>query len=105
MRRAIFAIVAVVLLGLALVRLGQILLSDSKPKGRTGTAASDIEKKPPAYTPADGPKLSSRDVPGLTSIDEEYTRLVEAVMPAVVSITTQKVQQGPPSQFDPFDLF
>jgi Do/DeqQ family serine protease len=26
-------------------------------------------------------------------------------MPAVVSITTQKVQQGQPGQFDPFDLF
>jgi serine protease Do len=105
MRRAIFALVALLLLGLGLFRLGQILLSDGKPqKSRGSSTGADADRKPPAYTPAEGPKLSARDVPGLTAIDEEYTRLVEAVLPAVVSITTQRVQQGSPTQINPFDL-
>jgi len=103
MRRAIFALVALLLLGLGLFRLGQVLLSDGKPTRKTSTSTPPIERKPPAYTPADGPKLSSRDVPGLTAIDEEYTRLVEAVMPAVVSVTTQRIQQATPQQMNPFD--
>src|SRR4051812_9870890 len=103
MRRAIFALVALLLLGLGLFRLGQVLLSDGKPVRKTSASTPPIERKPPAYTPADGPKLSSRDVPGLTAIDEEYTRLVEAVMPAVVSVTTQRIQQATPQQMNPFD--
>jgi serine protease Do len=104
MRRAIFALVALLLLGLGLFRLGQILLSDGKPQPRGSSAGATADRKPLAYTPAEGPKLSARDVPGLTAIDEEYTRLVEAVLPAVVSITTQRVQQGSPTQINPFDL-
>jgi len=105
MRRAIFALVALLLLGLGLIRLGQMLLSDAKrqqTRGSTNNVSAD--HKPLAYTPAEGPKLNVRDVPRLTAIDEEYTHLVEAVLPAVVSITTQRVQQAGPAQINPFDL-
>jgi serine protease Do len=105
MRRAIFALVALLLLGLGLFRLGQVLLTNANSPRGGSSAATNPDRKPPAYTPADGPKLDPRDLPGLSRIDEEYTRLVEAVMPAVVSITTQRVSQGKPAQFNPLDLF
>ena len=49
------------------------------------------------YTPAEGPKIDPKDIQVLTALDAEYTRLVQAVVPSVVSITTERraPTQGP----------
>lgn len=94
MRRAAFILVIVLLLGFGAFRVGQLLVGpDDEPT-----------PKPTAYTPADGPRLSADDVPKLTAIDEEYTHLVEKVMPAVVSITSQRVTQLGPARINPLDM-
>jgi serine protease Do len=95
MRRAAFIIVILLLLGFGAFRLGQLLF---------GPAATIEAPKPTSYTLADKPKLEERDVPKLTAIDEEYTHLVAAVMPAVVSITSQRVTQLGPARVNPLDL-
>jgi serine protease Do len=46
-----------------------------------------------------------REVPGLLRLEEEYTHLVESVVPSVVSITTQTlIQERVPMVVDAFDL-
>jgi serine protease Do len=42
------------------------------------------------FTPITAPKLSLDDVKVLTAIDAEYTRLVQSVVPGVVSITSSR---------------
>src|SRR5262245_66650232 len=42
------------------------------------------------FTPAEAPKLNLEDVKVLANLDAEYTRLVDAVVPSVVSITSAK---------------
>jgi len=56
------------------------------------------------FTPADGPKLDDSDVHILAAMEDEYTRLVQAVVPSVVSITATKRVQVTSVQ-DPFELF
>ncbi|MEQ1859035.1 MAG: trypsin-like peptidase domain-containing protein [Chthoniobacteraceae bacterium] len=94
MRRAIFIIVILLLLAFGAFRVGQWLV---RPR-------IEATPKPTAYTPADGPKLDTRDVPKLTAIDEEYTVLVEKVLPAVVSITSKRITQLGPAGINPLDL-
>jgi Do/DeqQ family serine protease len=56
------------------------------------------------FTPADGPKIDAKDVQVLAALDAEYTRLVQAVVPSVVSITssrTVRLQQ----RMSPMELF
>ncbi len=51
------------------------------------------------------PKFVGGQLPMLASMEEEYTKLVEIVVPSVVSITTQKrVRQRVPMVMDAFDL-
>ena len=45
---------------------------------------------PETFTPAEGPRLESKDLPGLNSLDAEYTRLVDSVVPSVVSVNTSR---------------
>ena len=47
-------------------------------------------KRAGQYTPADGPKIDPKDVQVLSALDSEYTRLVQAVVPSVVSITSSR---------------
>lgn len=98
MRRFIFVFVVVLLLAFGAFRIGQMLVRPSR--------SSNVEPtpKPTVFTPADGPKIEAGDVPKLTAIDEEYTHLVEKVIPAVVSITTQRVTQAQAARANPFDL-
>ena len=57
------------------------------------------------YTPAAGPKIDIKDMQVLAALDTEYTRLVEAVVPSVVSITTSRHVQAPRSQIsDPLEM-
>jgi len=62
------------------------------------------ERVPEKFTPAEGPKLGDEDVHVLKAMEEEYTQLVQAVVPSVVSITaTKRVQERVVE--DPFELF
>jgi serine protease Do len=47
-------------------------------------------RAPEKFTPAEAPKLNLEDVKVLAAIDVEYTKLVNAVMPSVVSITSSR---------------
>jgi len=60
--------------------------------------------KPGNFTPATTEQLKLGGTPSLAAIDEETTRLVRAVVPAVVSITTSRKVQAP-QIIDPFDFF
>jgi len=99
MRRVAFFLVILLLLGAGAFRLGQLLVAPAKTASEAVTTP-----KPTVYTPAEGPKLSETDVPRLSAIDEEYTKLVERVLPAVVSITSKRVTQMGPSRINPLDL-
>jgi serine protease Do len=57
------------------------------------------------YTPASGPKIDIKDMQVLAALDTEYTRLVDAVVPSVVSITTSRRVQVQSSGANPLDLF
>lgn len=62
--------------------------------------------RPERFTPAAGPRLDGKDVEVLAAIDREFTRLVGAVVPSVVSITTAKRERVPdPAIVDPFEFF
>jgi serine protease Do len=45
---------------------------------------------PEKFTPAAGPRLSASDLPSLSAIDAEYTKLVQSVVPSVVSVATSR---------------
>jgi Do/DeqQ family serine protease len=96
MRRGIFIFVVVLLAGAGLFRFAQLTFDfpggPSEPRG------------PAPYTPAEGPKLAPGDVPRLAAIDEEYSRLVEAVMPSVLSITSQRISAKGQARVNPLDL-
>ena len=62
---------------------------------------AELQRK---YTPAEGPKLGTEDVHVLAEMEEEYTKLVQAVVPSVVSIIATKHVEAPAVQ-NPFDLF
>jgi serine protease Do len=60
------------------------------------------QAKPERFTPAEGPKVDLGSVDILQRLNEEYTKLFDAVVPSVVSITTTKTVQRAP---DPFEFF
>jgi serine protease Do len=58
------------------------------------------------YTPASGPKIDIKDMQVLAALVSEYTRLVDAVVPSVVSITTsRRVQVAQSTGNTPLDMF
>lgn len=59
---------------------------------------------PTTFTPATAPQLNLGEMPSLAAIDRETTRLVQAVVPSVVSITTSRKVKGP-QIIDPFEFF
>ena len=61
------------------------------------------ERIPEKFTPAAGPKLDYDDVHVLEAMETEYTNLVQAVVPSVVSIIATKRIEAPVE--DPFELF
>jgi len=68
------------------------------------TENRSLDHLPEKFTPAAGPKLDYDDVHVLAAMEEEYTRLVQAVVPSVVSITATKRVEAPAVE-DPFELF
>ena len=91
MRRFLTFVILVVLFVFALYRWNE---------QRTGGERFRPEK----YTPAEGAKLNLDDVKVLAAMEAEYTKLVDAVVPSVVSITASKRVRGP-AMVDPFDLW
>lgn len=64
---------------------------------------SEMERRvPEKYTPATEATVALKDVHLLAQLDREYTQLVEAVVPSVVSITTSRRIKTPPL-LDPFE--
>lgn len=88
MRRSVFLILLALLAGFAIYRYAE-------NGGRRGGA----EK----YTPAAGPRIDPKDVQVLSALDAEYSRLVAAVIPSVVSVVTQRRVQVP-QMMDPFEF-
>jgi len=97
MRRTIFILIVCLLLGAGLFRVAQLL---SGPRAAAKSSAEGAGK----FTPAVMPKFSGKDLPGLSSIDSEYTRLVEAVMPSVVSVTSRRAIEQNARAADPFEV-
>jgi serine protease Do len=78
--------------------LGISLLYVWQSKGPGTAGQAKVEK----FTPAEGPKIDLGSVDILQRLNEEYTKLFDAVVPSVVSITTTKTVQRSP---DPFEFF
>ena len=89
MRRSVFIILVAALAGFALYRYLHL------------THPSAPRRMPDKYTPATGTKIDPKDVQVLSALDAEYSRLVAAVIPSVVSVTTQRHVAAP---FDPFEF-
>jgi len=70
------------------------LLAISKWNQRRGT--------PETFTPATAPNLG--EMPVLAALDQETSRLLQTVIPSVVSITTSRKVQAP-QIIDPFEYF
>ena len=63
----------------------------------------DARRVAEKFTPLSSPKLSLDDVKVLSAIDAEYTRLVQSVVPSVVSITSSRtVTQAAPLTIEDF---
>ena len=90
MRRILFIVLLVALVAFGFYRWHR--LNSLAQNGAPGAKS---------YTPAVGPPIDPKDVQVLTALDAEYTRLVAAVVPSVVSITSSRTA---PVQ-DPFELF
>ncbi len=58
---------------------------------------------PVSFTPATVSQLNLGELPSLAAVDQETTRLVQAVVPSVVSITTSRKVQT--QIIDPFEFF
>ena len=69
-----------------------------------GKQPAQSQAKVEKFTPADKPSLDLNSVDVLQRLDEEYTKVANAVVPSVVSITTTKtVSRRMP--VDPLELF
>src|SRR5438067_1780362 len=90
MRRFLLFVIIVVLFVFGLYRWNE---------QRTGG-----QRRPEKFTLAQGEKINLDDVKVLAAMEQEYTKLVEAVVPSVVSITASKrVTSG--YLIDPFDYW
>ncbi|MDP9290910.1 MAG: trypsin-like peptidase domain-containing protein, partial [Verrucomicrobiota bacterium] len=70
-------------------------------------ATHPLVHRPEKYTPVQSAKIDPKDVKVLAAMDEEYTKVVDAVVPSVVSITTSRKVRVPnnPYLVDPFEEF
>lgn len=89
MRRSVFLFLMALLAGFAVYRYN--------------LATNGNGRRPERYTPASGPRIDPKDVQVLSALDAEYSRIVAAVIPSVVSVMTQRRVQVP-QQMDPFEF-
>ncbi len=71
---------------------------------REGSLSSRSKHAPEKFTPATEALVKLKDVQLLAQLDREYTDIVEAVVPSVVSITTSRRVQVP-RIIDPLEQF
>jgi serine protease Do len=90
MRRSVFLVLLALLAGFAIYRYSIVA---------NGNGRRVSEK----YTPAAGPRIDPKDVQVLSALDAEYSRIVAAVVPSVVSVVTQRRVQMPQGM-DPFEF-
>src|SRR5438128_136898 len=58
------------------------------------------------FTPARTTRIEPNELRGLAGLDEELPKLVDSVVPSVVSITTsRRVRMQGPTLIDPFQFF
>jgi serine protease Do len=94
MRRFLLFLIVVIL-----VVYGANWLNKSRRTNGAGRAP-----KPEQFTPAEGLKIDPSEMKVLAALDQEYTRLVEAVVPSVVSLHTSRTLRGN-AALDPFAQF
>jgi serine protease Do len=94
MRRSLFIVLIAGLVAFGLYRWQRL---NSQLRDRPRAAEQ--------YTPAEGPRVNPNDVQVLSALDAEYTRLIQTVVPSVVSITTSRRVPAPGLAVDPFELF
>jgi serine protease Do len=92
MRRFLFLILVVALLSYGYHRWKQM----SRPGGR---------RVAEQYTPVVGPKIDLKDVQVLAALDAEYVRLIDTIVPSVVSVSLRGISHQNPAFIDPFDFF
>ena len=90
MRRSLFLLLIIGLLAFAWYRYDHFGSGNSR-------------RHPEKYTPASGPRINLKDVEVLSALDAEYSRLVDAVVPSVVSINSRSLAR--PRYVDPLELF
>ena len=91
MRRAFFLLLIASLVGFGWWRYHHLTAA---AQGRGGRG----------FTPADGPRIDPKNLQILSALDDEYTRLADAVVPSVVSIASSNPRQDSPGALSPFDL-
>jgi len=79
MRRTLFLVLLVALVAFGLYRWQRL----NSAAGKGGPGAKN-------YTPAESPRIDPKDVQILTALDAEYTRIVAAVVPSVVSVNSSR---------------
>ena len=92
MRRLLFLIIAVVVVVYGYQRFQE--------KSRLGG-----KRVAERFTPVTTPKIDIKDVQVLAALDAEYTRLIDTIVPSVVSISSRTITRQTPGAIDPFDFF
>jgi len=91
MRRSLFLFLVAALVAFGIYRWQHL-----------NTPLHSERRVPERYTPAEGLKINPKDMQVLSALDAEYTRLIQAVVPSVVSITTSRRVQSRNLNLDPF---
>jgi serine protease Do len=84
-RRFILFLLAAAVVALLFVRLGP----------RWGIGNSGGSRVAEKFTPAAAPPLEPGSLANLAALDSEYTRLIDSVVPAVVSVTSSRMVRVP----------
>ncbi len=88
MKKFLFLIIAC---GLTIGAAAKLKYDQVNDRSAPAVSAQTALETP--FTGADQPALQPGDVPMLQALDNEYTTLVETVMPSVVSVTTSRMVQ------------
>lgn len=88
MKKFLFLIIAC---GLTIGAAAKLKYDQAYDHSAPAVSAETAAETP--FTGADQPALLASDVPMLQALDDEYTKLVETVMPSVVSVTTSRMVQ------------
>ncbi len=96
----------ILILSIALAGLYQMrhtLFGGDQKSGSQASGEAQSENQPTKITQAEEAPIKLDDVKILAALDEQYMRLVESVVPSVVSINTARTVRVPAYYYDPFD--